>query len=443
MSILELENLVSRQEPIAERSSPWMVGAPLPDEVFDAVRRRMLLEHCKWDPQVGDVSTLASFPLILRAGSWRALAKMAEDLAAETLTAEEELIFRPDLLKRIGLPRRVRHALQQAAEFGLTKAATRVMRFDFHLTTEGWRISEVNSDVPGGFTEASSFTQMVAAHCGAAAPMGDPLGDWCRAIARVAGENGTVGLLTAPGFMEDHQITSYLAKHLDGLGCKTHLANPLQLEWRGGIAFLNSAWHTGPLDALVRFYQGEWISNLPTKYGWHHFFCGGQTPVGNPGYAIISESKRFPLAWAEMETRLPNWQKLLPETRDPSEVSWETDETWLVKSALCNTGDTVSIRSELNRKKWETIVREVKRRPEEWVAQRRFQSATLRTPMGMMYPCIGVYTIDGMASGVYARMGARPVIDFEALDTACLVEASNSTQGQLGAKIEHEQGIYL
>jgi hypothetical protein len=50
-------------------------------------------------------------------------------------------------------------------------AACRIMRFDFHLTSEGWRVSEVNSDVPGGFAEAGASAAMVAENVSLA---GDP-----------------------------------------------------------------------------------------------------------------------------------------------------------------------------------------------------------------------------------------------------------------------------
>ena len=36
------------------------------------------------------------------------------------------------------------------------------MRFDFHFTRDGWRISEVNSDVPGGLNESSGFERLMA-----------------------------------------------------------------------------------------------------------------------------------------------------------------------------------------------------------------------------------------------------------------------------------------
>ncbi|MDB6018121.1 MAG: hypothetical protein JWR19_2610 [Pedosphaera sp.] len=399
-----------------------MAGAPLPAESFAAVRRHLLLDCCKWDSQIGDVCTLANFPLIMRSAVWRLLAAMTETLSAEALAAEAELLRTPELLECLGLPRSICRILQSTKRTGPTRAAARVMRFDFHLTTDGWRISEVNSDVPGGFTEASSFTQLLAAHYAGAQPAGDPVTAWCDALAQSAGEIGAIALLSAPGFMEDHQIMAYLARRLNAQGYETHLANPLQLEWRDGIASMISDPRHTPLAAIVRFYQGEWLARLPEACGWSNFFCGGRTPVGNPGSAIISESKRFPLAWDDLQTPLPAWRKLLPETRDPRDVPWETDDTWLLKSAFCNTGDTVSIRSLLPSQQWQSVAREVRRRPQDWVAQKRFQTLAVNTPAGPLYPCIGVYTINGQVAGAYARVAPRQLIDFAAIDIALLVE---------------------
>jgi hypothetical protein len=38
----------------------------------------------------------------------------------------------------------------------------------------------------------------------------------------------------------------------------------------------------------------------------------------------------------------------------------------------------------------------------------------------MMYPCLGVYTIDGRAAGIYGRLSARPLVDYAAVDVAVL-----------------------
>jgi hypothetical protein len=137
---------------------------------------------------------------------------------------------------------------------------------------------------------------------------------------------------------------------------------------------------------------------------------------------MLTESKRFPLVWDDLATALPTWRTHLPETRDPRDVPWQTDDAWLIKSAFCNTGDTVSIRALQEDRAWRSAARDARRWPGDWVAQRRFEPIALDTPSGSVYPCIGVYTIDGEAAGAYARFSPRPLIDFAAVDVALLLQ---------------------
>ena len=73
-------------------TDPLRAGDALPAEAFAAIRRRLVLEHCKWDPQVEDVSTLTPFPLLMPHAVWADLCASAEALAAELLEAERELL---------------------------------------------------------------------------------------------------------------------------------------------------------------------------------------------------------------------------------------------------------------------------------------------------------------------------------------------------------------
>ena len=393
-------------------SVPFSAGAPLPPVVFAPIRRRTQLEACKWDVQVGDVATLAEFPLLMPGAVWRELADTAERLSAETFAAEAELQRRPELLGKLGLPRAVRRVL--ASSEALSPTAARTLRFDFHWTTEGWRLSEVNSDVPGGFAEASLFTRLSAEARGLA-PAGDPIAAWADALARAACGR-LVALLSAPGFLEDHQILIYLARQLAARACPARLASPRQLEWRDGTASLAGE----PAGAVVRFYQGEWLARLPARH-WAPLFRGGRTPIANPGVATLCESKRFPLVWDALRAPLPTWRAFLPETRAPRQAPWRRSDAWLVKSAYSNTGDTVSMRDQLPARVWRRVVWEVRSSPNNWVAQRRFESVPVSTPRGAMHACIGVYTIDGRAAGAYARLAPKPLIDFAAVDCALLV----------------------
>jgi glutathionylspermidine synthase len=398
---------------------PLFAGAPVGTEEFFALRRRAVLEGCKWDPQVGDVSTLANFPLIMRATDWKELANLAEQLTVETLAAERETLSRPELLHELGFPRALRRTLADDAP--LAPAAVRVMRFDFHWTTDGWKVSEVNSDVPGGFTESSWFTSLMAEHSQAGRPAGNPVMLLADALAKGVGAGGIVGLLSAPGYMEDQQIMAFVADRLRERGLRPHLANPTQLIWRDGCAHLETTWFSGRLDAVFRFYQSEWLAYLPRRYGWENFFRGGRTAICNPGQAAIPESKRFPLIWDQLTTPLKTWREYLPESCDPRVVNWQTDDGWLVKSAMSNTGDTVRIRSLMPEHEWRRVRWEVRWESRRWVAQRRFESLAIATPDGPMHPCIGVYTIDGRAAGAYARISSRPLIDYAAVDAALLV----------------------
>ncbi|HKB05295.1 MAG TPA: hypothetical protein VKD90_23925 [Gemmataceae bacterium] len=380
------------------------------------MRRRLVLDHFKWDPQVGDVETLAQFPLVLPAATARGLAALAESLAAETDLAERELLRRPDLLRRLGLPRRVRRILADPA-LDPPPAAARVVRFDFHPTADGWRISEANSDVPGGYAEASHFPRLMAEHWPQYRPPGDPTGTLAAAIHVNCGGPGRVGLLAAAGYMEDQQVVACLAAELRVRGWATVVGRPGQVDWDAGRARLRSL----RLDAIVRFFQGEWLARLREPARWRPLFRGGRTPVCNPGPAILAESKRFPLVWNELTTPLPTWRALLPETRDPRTVDWRRDTNWLLKAAFGNTGDEVIDRAAAAPQVWRRAAWEARLWPGAWAAQRRFATLPVETPTGPMLPCLGVYTVNGRAAGIYGRLSPKPLIDYTAVDVAVLM----------------------
>ena len=72
-------------------TDPLRAGDALPAEAFAAIRRRLVLEHCKWDPQVEDVSTLTPFPLLMPHAVWA-------DLCASALRATSEAAAQADLM---------------------------------------------------------------------------------------------------------------------------------------------------------------------------------------------------------------------------------------------------------------------------------------------------------------------------------------------------------
>ena len=397
-----------------------LAGPPLDPEAFAAVRRRMIFDHCKWDPQVEDVSVLAPFPLVIEEPAWRELATLAEALAAETLGAEEELTQRHDLLPELALPRAFLREVRRLKN--PPARSPRVMRFDFHPTRDGWRISEVNSDVPGGFIESSAFPELIAHHLGGALQTtGDPASILCDAVARSVPRGGSVGLVHATAYTDDRQVMVFLSRALQARGLWTCLISPEQLRWRDGKAAIHCGFHKGEADALVRFFPAEWLPNLPARSQWPMLLSGGRTPLINPATALLTQSKRFPLVWHQMRTPMPLWRQLLPETRDPRDADWRRDNGWVVKPALGRVGDAIGMVGVTPQREWKAIRRGVRWFSRHWVAQKRFEALPVDTPEGPMFPCFGVYTVGGRAAGIYGRIASTALINHLARDVAVLV----------------------
>ncbi len=426
---------MSLKSPVSSDASSLLTGCeeicqctePVDGNRFADIRRRLILDSCKWDPQVGDIPTLASFALVLSSGTWRQLGSWAEQLAAEVMEAEEEVLRRPALLRRLGLPRRIVRLLADQ-QLALTPAAARVIRFDFHWTRDGWRISEANTDVPGGYCEAGYFTRLMAREFPHLRTVGDPGQAVATALARRSGA-GPVALLAATGYLEDQQVVAYLANQLAACGIKTLRAHPRQLRWHNGSAHLGTDGYHGSVTGIVRFYQGEWLPCLPGD--WSKFIRGGITPVCAPGNALIAESKRFPLVWESIKVPMRTWRTLLPETRDPRDVRLRGDDDWLLKTAFCNTGDTVTIRGRTSPSRWRLANWWARACPGTWVAQRRFEALPLDTPWGTKYPCVGVYTVDGTAVGIYGRLSHHTIVDYAAVDVAVLVDDGTNDDSRI------------
>jgi glutathionylspermidine synthase len=149
--------------------------------------------------------------------------------------------------------------------------------------------------------------------------------------------------------------------------------------------------------------------------------AGGLTPCCNPGYAILTQSKRFPLTWDRLSAALPTWRALLPQTRSPGREIDPADRGWVYKPALGHEGRDIGMSDVTEPGDWARIRGAAVQDPGAWVVQRRFETLPLPTPQGPMYPCLGIYVIDGRAAGAYGRIGVRPLIDGRCREVAVLV----------------------
>ena len=380
---------------------------------------RLIFDCCKWDMQSEDHSVVADYPLFLEEQEWCRVAKLAEQLSEEVLAAEEELLHRPDLHATLGMPASIRKALLKLSAETIPTGGARIMRFDFHFTREGWRISEVNADVPGGFIEASGFNRLMGEHYSSHLIPPDPVDAYATKIACMTQRPGVVGLVHATAHCDDRQVMQYMGQEFERSGIRTVAISPNHLQWESGFARLTKPFPTVQPAVLVRFFPGEWLPNLHPAC-WLPWFRDGKTPMSNPGTAILIQSKLFPLVWDELKTCLSTWRSLLLETRSPSAAPKNSAE-WIFKPVFGRVGEDVVIAGVTEQSAYKELIRDVARHPDDWIAQRRFESIPLETGSGLQHACLGVFTLDSRAVGAYGRIARKPLIDQDAQDIAVLV----------------------
>ena len=393
------------------------LGEPLPAEAARDIERTLQLQHFKWDTQVGDTRVLLPQPLLLPRSEWTWLTDQAERAAREIYALEPALLADPALLRLVGVPRPWRRLLTPNPLANRLRA----LRFDFHPTVDGWVVAEVNSDVPGGFGEASALPALFAPFCGRALPPADPLTAWGEAVAREVAP-GDVALLCAPGHLEDQQVVLTLAQELRRRGYSPRIiGSPADLRWRDGEACLAGD-EAVRLSLVVRFFQAEWLARLPRRTGWRELCKNqGRTRVINPAASVVSESKRLPLGFGRVPIPTPTLRALFPSCRDPREIAGLPREEWVLKAAYANTGDEVHLGAECSPAAWARLLRRARWQPAGWIAQRRFETLALPSVRGPVRPCVGVFVVGDRAAGAYVRLSRRQVTDAHALEAPLLI----------------------
>lgn len=399
---------------------PWTAGRPLSDKDWKDYQRRLLLESAARDIEPGEYFLPARFPLLMEAEEWHAVSRLAQKLAVEALAAEEELLLRPDLHERLGLSKAVMDALRGCGRRNSPRGSARIMRCDFHFTAEGWRISEVNTDFLGGYFEASSLTKLMATYYPQCSPPPDPAGLYARAIRRAVGESALVGIVRRPSIARYRGLKA-VAHEIRRQGMRAAMVSPRKVRWKSNFARVAESTSASLPDLLIRWVNATLLPSLLPTPQWTPWYCGGKTPMSNPASCVLTQSKRFPLVWVEMHTPMPNWRSLLPETRCANELSPSSADEWVFKGFYGAAGNEVAIAGITEKQAYQAMLKMVRRRPDKWIAQRRFESTPLNTESGPRHVCLGIYTVDGRVAGAYGRMAPQPLVDGYAEDIVFLI----------------------
>jgi glutathionylspermidine synthase len=386
----------------------------IPREAYADYRYEVIFSAYKWDPQVGDQNTVARHALLMDPDTAGQLERWAEQLSEETMRMEEALIGRVSQMKELGLSPKMRKALEGLQGYDRDHHI-RLMRFDFHPTQKGWALSEVNSDVPGGFAEGSVLPAIAGQYFDGYAPRGHTGDTILDAFHSKVKEGGTIAFVYATSYADDRQVMQYLGDSFENAGYRALYAAPDHIRWAGGKA--------EGIAGIVRFYPLEWMENLPGGSDWHGYFRS-ETPSCNHPVAMLTQSKRLPLIWDELGVDAAVWKSLLPETADPRDRKGQASGAeWIFKPALGRVGEGISIRGAVTEKEVRQIQKAAKKHPLEWAAQKMFHSQPLETEGGALYhACVGVFTVDGKSAGFYGRISPYPRIDAKAMDVPILVK---------------------
>ena len=392
----------------------------IPGEEYSGYRYDVIFQAYKWDPQVEDANTVSEYVAVLDEETVRELAGLAEGLAAETMAMEEEILHKLSYAKELGLPPVMIRAMKRAADYH-REEHVRLMRFDFHPTDQGWMISEVNSDVPGGFAESSILPVIASRYVkGGRRPAEDFSGHLFKAFQKRMEPGATIAFVHATSYADDRQVMQFMGDHFAKHGYEALYLAPDHVRFKEKKAFSILEKSSKELQGIIRFFPLEWLPELPLSARWQGYY-DTLTPSCNHPTAMLTQSKRLPLIWDRLEAGHELWKHLLPETRAVTDLNYG-DPEYIYKPVFGRVGGGITIKEAMDEKEFRAVKKEAAKRRKEWIVQKRFRSIPVTAGDGSSFHlCIGAFVVDGAFAGFYGRISPYARIDEKAKDIPILV----------------------
>lgn len=404
---------------------------PIPNDMYNEYKLDVMLDCYKWDPQFCDNNTIAKYALILTNKEHKELKLLTENLIKETVEAENFLNKNLNCAKELELPRKLRKEIKNMKNYDLQKHV-RLMRFDFHPTIENkWAVTEVNSDVPGGFAEATLMNKKALEVLKNENYYIISFGDFLvNAIKSKVRHGAKIMLIHCTSYSDDRQVMQFLGDKLSVLGYEVIYAAADQIKFENGKAISLLSNHEGEVDAIIRFSPLEWVTEMKSK-NWHGYFSAETLSCNHP-IAIFAQTKRFPFVWDLLQSKgieLSTWKKLLPETLDVNDK--RVDDEYIFKPVYGRVGEKISIKEACKGDEYEKILKDVKKHPNKYLAQKNFHSKPLITEDGeIFHVCVGSYGVEDKHAGYYARISKTPRIDSYAADIPVLIERGGAADDE-------------
>ncbi len=398
---------------------------PIPNDKYEEYRLSLMFDCYKWDPQFLDHNTIAKYALVLSVEEHKELVKLTEQIDRETRAAEEFLNNNLKLSKPLELSGKIAKEIKKMSNYDPDRHI-RLMRYDFHPTVEGkWAVSEVNSDVPGGFAESSLMPRLAKEVLGEEGYWFKSFGDiMVGAVNKKVAKGGRIMLVHCTSYSDDRQVMQFLGDRLKAEGFSVIYAAADHLRFENNEAFSILDGNEGRVDAIFRFTPLEWLVDIKPKR-WQGYFDTTTVSCNHP-VAIFAQTKRFPLVWDLLEAHgisMATWRNLLPETLEVKAARGR--EGFIYKPAYGRVGEKISIKEACSDDEYKQIMADVKLHPKKYLAQKKFISKPLAGENGeLFHVCLGSYSVDGKHGGYYARISETPRIDSNAADIPVLIEGN-------------------
>ena len=394
---------------------------PIPTEQYNDYRLDLMFDCYKWDPQFVDNNTIAKYALVISKTEHEELSLLTEQLDVETRQAEAAINDNINLARNLKLSKTLLKEIRRMNNYNADKHV-RLMRYDFHPTVDGkWAVSEVNSDVPGGFAEASLMPRKAIQLLGTYSYIN--FGEiFIKAISDKINSGGRIMLVHCTSYSDDRQVMQFLGDRLQESGFKVIYAAADHLKFVDKKAYSILDGNEGEVDAIIRFTPIEWLVQMKTR-NWHGYFDTETTSCNHP-VAIYAQTKRFPFVWDELEAvgvSMKTWRALLPHTLEVKTV--KASDGYIFKPVYGRVGENISIKEACTDSEYNKILNDVKKHPQKYIVQKKFISRALEGINGEKYHvCLGSYAVEGEHAGYYARISSTPRIDSNAADIPVLIE---------------------
>lgn len=395
----------------------------IPENKYYDYRLQAMFDCYKWDPQFCDNNTLSNYVLVLTKEENEELMKLTEELDKETKIAEEYLNKNIRIARKLALPKKILAKMHNMKNYD-NKQNIRLARYDFHPDINGnWVVTEVNSDVPGGFAESSLLPNLARNIIERPDLTYESFGEkMVDSINNLLHKKGTIMMIHCTCYSDDRQVMQYMGDRLKKEGYTIIYGASDHIKFKNRQAYCILDNNEKKIDFIFRFTPLEWLIKTKPRR-WDGYFNTITKSCNHP-IAIYAQSKKFPFVWNDLEKvniSMKTWKKLLPETKDIKDLGEK--QGFIYKPIYGRVGERISIKEACRGNEYNKIIQDVKKHPKQYLAQKKFESLPLKGEANEEYHlCIGSYAIQGKHSGYYARISQYPRIDSYAADIPVLIE---------------------